>query len=92
VLASDRAVYRGSLADGPGGRLLPDEENAWFVALSGLIRDGALRRRLAEGARAAFADATLAAQASERRAAWLNLVRTDRRSRSRTVREAAQAD
>ena len=92
VLASDRAVYRGSLADGPGGRLLPDDENAWFVALSGLIRDGALRRRLAEGARAAFADATLAAQASERRAAWLNLVRTDRRSRSRTVREAAQAD
>ena len=34
VLASDRDVYRGTLADGPGGWLLPDDEGAWFVALA----------------------------------------------------------
>ena len=39
VLASDRAVYRGTLADGPGGWLLPDDENAWFVALARLVRE-----------------------------------------------------
>jgi len=73
VLASDSAVYRGSLADGPGGMLLPDDENAWFVALTRLVRDSALRRRLSEGARAGFAAGTLAAQATRRRDAWLSL-------------------
>jgi glycosyltransferase involved in cell wall biosynthesis len=80
VLASDRAVYRGTLADGPGGWLLPDDENAWFVALVRLVRDAGLRRRLSDGARAAFAAGTLAAQAAERRAAWLGLVRSDTRA------------
>jgi GT2 family glycosyltransferase len=73
VLASDRSVYRGTLADGPGGRLLADDAGAWFVALARLVRDTALRQHLAEGARAAFARSTLAAQAAERRAAWLAL-------------------
>ena len=75
VLASDRAAYRGSLAEGPGGRLLPDDEDAWFVALTSLVRDVRLRRKLADGARAAFPGGTLAAQADSRRAAWLKLAR-----------------
>ena len=86
VLASDRAVYRGTLADGPGGWLVPDDENAWFVALASLVRDARLRRRLSDGARAAFAAGTLAAQAASRRAAWLGLVRKKQRSKREAVR------
>jgi glycosyl transferase family 1 len=87
VLASDRAGYRGGLADGVGGMLLPDDPDAWFVALSRLLRDPALRRRLGEGARKALAPATLAVQAAERRAAWLSLIPT----RLRAASEAAAA-
>ena len=91
VLASERAVYRGTLADGPGGWLIPDDRNAWFVALARLVRDAGLRRRLGDGARAAFPAGTLGAQAAGRRAAWLGLVRTGRersdqsRSRARSM-------
>jgi glycosyltransferase involved in cell wall biosynthesis len=91
MLASDREAYRGSLADGPGGWLLPDDQSAWFVALSRLVRDGALRRRMSEAARTAFARATLAAQASERRAAWLGLVQAGRLSKSRVASAAVEA-
>ena len=87
VLASDRAGYRGSLADGAGGMLLPDDPDAWFVAISRLLREPVLRRRLGDGARDALAAATLAAQASERRAAWLSLMPRRRRA----AREAAAA-
>jgi GT2 family glycosyltransferase/glycosyltransferase involved in cell wall biosynthesis len=91
VLASDRDVYRGSLADGPGGWLLPDDEGAWFVALARLVRNAALRRRLGAGAQSAFLRGTLAAQAGERRAAWLSLIRRrSRRSRAAAERETAQ--
>jgi glycosyltransferase involved in cell wall biosynthesis/GT2 family glycosyltransferase len=79
VLASDRPAYRGSLADGPGGWLLPDTEDAWFVALARLVRDVALRRRLADGARTALAKETLAAQAAGRRGAWHDAVRPSHR-------------
>jgi glycosyltransferase involved in cell wall biosynthesis/GT2 family glycosyltransferase len=89
ILASDREVYRGSIADGPGGWLVPDDENAWFVALSRLVCDGSLRRRLSAGSRAAFEQFTLAAQAAERRAAWLSLLQTHRRPEIETDREAA---
>ncbi|HUB49848.1 MAG TPA: glycosyltransferase [Acetobacteraceae bacterium] len=76
VVASDVAPYRGSLADGPGGMLLPNRPEAWFAALSRLVRDAELRRGLARGAAAAFAaDGTLARQAEARRAAWLAAVR-----------------
>jgi glycosyltransferase involved in cell wall biosynthesis len=93
VLASDRDVYRGTLADGPGGWLLPDDVGAWFVALARLVRDAALRRRLANGARTAFAHGTLAAQAAGRRAAWLALVqRRHGGSRASADREIAQVD
>jgi hypothetical protein len=85
VLASDRPAYRGSLADGPGGWLLPDSEDAWFVALARLVRDSALRRRLGEGARAGFMAGTLAAQAAARRAAWLALSRPRQRSERRML-------
>ena len=93
VLASDHDVYRGTLADGPGGWLLPDDESAWFVALARLVRDATLRRRLGEGARAAFSLRTLAAQAAERRAAWASVVRRRRRKVSRVAadREIAPA-
>jgi GT2 family glycosyltransferase/glycosyltransferase involved in cell wall biosynthesis len=76
VLASDRAVYRGTLADGPGGWLLPDDEDAWFVSLTRLVRDVGLRLHLSDGARAAFPAGTLAAQAAGRRAAWLDVARS----------------
>jgi GT2 family glycosyltransferase/glycosyltransferase involved in cell wall biosynthesis len=85
MLASDHEAFRGSLADGPGGWLLPDDENAWFVALAQLVRDTNLRRRLAEGARAALPAGTLAAQAAKRRAAWLDLVPTKQRSKRETL-------
>ncbi len=73
VLASDRAAYRGSVADGVGGMLLPDSVDAWFAALMRLLRDTALRRRLGDAARAALSTGILAAQAKQRRAAWLQL-------------------
>jgi GT2 family glycosyltransferase/glycosyltransferase involved in cell wall biosynthesis len=75
VVASDVAAYRGSLADGPGGMLAANEPDAWYAALSRLVRDGELRRGLARGAVEAFtARGTLARQAQARRAAWLAVV------------------
>jgi GT2 family glycosyltransferase/glycosyltransferase involved in cell wall biosynthesis len=50
TLASDVPAYRGSLADGPGGRLVANTPDAWRETLSWLIRDAETRRRLAEGA------------------------------------------
>jgi glycosyltransferase involved in cell wall biosynthesis len=91
VLASDREAYRGTLADGPGGWLLPDDPNAWFVALARLVRDAALRRRLGEGAHAAFASGTLAAQAADRRAAWRSLVARPRQAGTQTSAEPEAA-
>jgi glycosyltransferase involved in cell wall biosynthesis len=91
VLASDCAVYRGTLADGAGGWLVPDDEGAWFVALACLVRDASLRRRLGEAAGRAFLRGTLAAQAGERRAGWLALMRPrNRRPRAAAERETAQ--
>jgi glycosyltransferase involved in cell wall biosynthesis len=86
VLASDREAYRGSLADGVGGMLLSDSADEWFAALSRLLRDVALRRRLGDAARAAFSAGTLAAQAKQRRAAWLQLA-----SRTTTQRDVTAA-
>jgi glycosyltransferase involved in cell wall biosynthesis len=78
VLASDVAAYRGSPTDGPAGWLLPDNPDAWFLALCRLVRDVPLRRHLSEAARTAYQAGTLAAQASARRAAWLSLVPRER--------------
>jgi GT2 family glycosyltransferase/glycosyltransferase involved in cell wall biosynthesis len=58
----------------PGGMLVANTEAAWFRALSELIRNGPARQRLAAGAHTAVAaHYTLAAQATTRRAAWLEL-------------------
>jgi len=76
VLASDVAVYRGSLADGPGGLLVANTAVAWHGALSQLVRDRALRARLARGGFAAYlAAGTLASQAESRRQALQDLLR-----------------
>ena len=72
VVASDVPAYRGSLADGPGGMLAANQPDAWYAALSRLVRDSELRRGLARGALAAFtAHGTLARQAEARRAAFI---------------------
>lgn len=71
VLASDMGVYQGSLADGPGGMLVPNDPGSWFAALSLLVRDPDRRAGLAAGARQALLESgTLLAQAEQRRAAW----------------------
>lgn len=75
VLASDMPVYQGSLAAGVGGRLVANNPEAWYAAMSFLVRDQAERKRLADGAMAAFrAEGTLGSQATTRRAAWMGLV------------------
>ncbi|HEX4174022.1 MAG TPA: glycosyltransferase, partial [Acetobacteraceae bacterium] len=88
ILASDLPLYRGSPADGPAGWLVPDNTDAWFVALTRLVRDGTLRRQLASRARDAVAAGTLAAQAARRRTAWLGLVHRTQRSRQESAEAA----
>jgi GT2 family glycosyltransferase/glycosyltransferase involved in cell wall biosynthesis len=71
-LVSDVVAYRGSLADGPGGMLVPNTTEAWYEALSRLIRDTAWRHRLAAGGTAEFvASGTLERQAD----AWPDVMR-----------------
>ncbi len=72
ILASDVPAYRGSLADGPGGLLVSNATDAWFAALSRMVRDVVSRRALASGAIAAFRGAgTLSSQAERwRRLSW----------------------
>ena len=74
VLASDIAVYRGSIADGPAGQLVPNSSAGWYAALTWLLRNHDLRRTIAAGSREAFlARASLASQAEVRRNALLRL-------------------
>jgi glycosyltransferase involved in cell wall biosynthesis len=64
VLASDVTAYRGSLADTPKGGLVPNTTDAWYEALSRMIRDATWRRDLAEaGVRRLRETGTLASQA-----------------------------
>jgi glycosyltransferase involved in cell wall biosynthesis len=75
VLASDMAVYRGSIADGPAGQLVANHPAAWHAALEWLIRDQELRRATALRAHEAFlSQASLASQAGTRRAALQQLL------------------
>jgi glycosyltransferase involved in cell wall biosynthesis len=75
TLASDTPAYRGSIADGPAGQLVPNDPVAWHAALDWLIRDQALRRSFACQARLAFAErGTLLSEAEGRRAAWTSLL------------------
>jgi glycosyltransferase involved in cell wall biosynthesis len=73
-LASDVVAYQGSLADGPGGMLVPNTTEAWYEALSRLIRDAAWRRHLAAGGAAQLlASGTLERQAD----AWPDVMRRE---------------
>jgi hypothetical protein len=75
VLASDTAVYRGSLADGPAGQLVANDAVSWHAAIDWLIRDQSLRQVRIVEARQAFIDrATLAGHAGVRLAAWKGLL------------------
>ena len=77
VVASDVPAYRGSIADGPAGQLVPNDPVAWHAALDWLIRDQDLRRRLAVEARQAFdTGGTLASVAAQRVAALRALLPT----------------
>lgn len=84
VLASDVTAYRGSIADGPGGMLVPNRAEAWYIALSPLLRDRELRWRLGDAAYHAFtATGTLACQAEQRRTALLAVPRSRAATRPR---------
>jgi GT2 family glycosyltransferase/glycosyltransferase involved in cell wall biosynthesis len=65
ILASDVDAYRGSLADGPGGMLVPNTTDAWYEALSRAIRDASWRcRKAAGGEQRLKKTGTLASQAN----------------------------
>jgi GT2 family glycosyltransferase/glycosyltransferase involved in cell wall biosynthesis len=73
ILASEGPVYRGSVADGPGGELVTNDEAAWFIALRELVANPGRRLRMGAAALAAFRlQGTLASQAETRRRALLN--------------------
>lgn len=93
VLASDVEAYRGSLADGPGGLLLPNEPQAWYAALSALRRDPAALNRLTTGALTTFrAIGTLASQSAMRRAALTSALPSRPAAvRNRSARSRARA-
>ncbi|HTI01648.1 MAG TPA: glycosyltransferase [Acidisoma sp.] len=70
VLASDVPAYRGSIADGPAGCLVPNRADAWYAAIGSVIRDQALRRAGYNRSRAAFLErGTLASMKKQRRTA-----------------------
>jgi glycosyltransferase involved in cell wall biosynthesis len=74
VLASDMPVYRGSIADGPAGQLVPNDPAAWYTALNWMLRNSDERQSIATRSRDAFLTrASLASQADLRRAALSRL-------------------
>jgi glycosyltransferase involved in cell wall biosynthesis len=74
VLASDTPVYRGSIADGPAGRLVANTPEAWYAALTWLVRNRDERHAVASRARDAYlAGNSLASQADIRREALSRL-------------------
>ena len=90
VLASDMPVFRGSLADGPGGMLVAERAEAWYAALAQLTNDPYRRHSLAIGGRAAFlALHTLGAQAAERQLAWHALFGAKRPAANRVGKGAS---
>ncbi len=91
VLVSEGPVYRGSLADGPGGLLVANRPEAWYAAMSRLVRDGALRRRLGQAAMESLrASGTLSSQAAQRREAWQAVARMETAT-ARPRRNGSQA-
>jgi glycosyltransferase involved in cell wall biosynthesis len=74
VLASDTPVYRGSIADGPAGQLVPNTPAAWYAALTWLLRNRDERQAIAARSRDAFLTrASLVSQADIRRNALTRL-------------------
>ncbi len=68
VVASDTPVYRGSIADGPAGQLVRNSSAAWYGALTWLLRNRDLRRRVMATSRdAVMEQSSLAGQADVRR-------------------------
>ena len=68
VVASDVPVYRGSIADGAAGQLVPNTTEAWYGALNWLIRDQAtLNARTAQARKTFPATGTLISDAGHRR-------------------------
>jgi len=85
ILASEVPQYRGSVADGPAGQLVPNNPESWYAAISWAIRDQTLRQTGYQRSRAAFAKSgTLASQSEQRRAA---LAEARKRVRARTRKE-----
>lgn len=79
ILASDVAPYRGSLADGTAGCLLPNDPDIWFAALDWLVRDQNQRRAFAAAGQSVFAaQATLAGQTEARQEIWARLFPSSR--------------
>jgi GT2 family glycosyltransferase/glycosyltransferase involved in cell wall biosynthesis len=75
VLASDMPVFQRTIADGPAGKLVPNQPHAWYAALAWMVRDQKLRRSIAGRAREAFLQqATLASQTEDRRHAWQHVL------------------
>ena len=75
VVASDTPVYRGSIADGSAGQLVSNSSAAWYSALTRLLRNRDLRRRVMAGSRDAFVEqSSLASQADVRRNALSHLL------------------
>lgn len=84
VLASDGPAYRGSLADGVGGMLVPGDVEAWTEALSRAIRDRSWRAALAEAGQARLrATGTLSALGADWRLAEPDAVRAGPRRKTR---------
>ncbi len=80
VLASDMPVYRGSIADGPAGRLVANAPAAWYAALNRLLRYPDERRAMAACARQSFLDsASLAAGAAIRKDALRHILSVRKR-------------
>jgi GT2 family glycosyltransferase/glycosyltransferase involved in cell wall biosynthesis len=80
VLASDSPVYRGSVADGPAGLLVPNTAAAWYAALNRLLRDPEQRHAIAARARGAFlTSASLGGNPNERKDALLHLLAVRKR-------------
>ena len=75
VLASDTSTYRDALSNGDGGRLVTNTTEAWYAAISALVRDAPLRRSMADRAyETLMARGTLASQAEQRRQAIFAIV------------------
>jgi GT2 family glycosyltransferase/glycosyltransferase involved in cell wall biosynthesis len=71
VLASDGPVYKGSVADGPGGMLVRNTAEDWYVALCQLVRDNDRRRRMGQAAWEGYrSGGSLRALADTWRAGW----------------------